>query len=49
MGAPAAEANALVRLSLGRETTADEIAAACEIIPRVVERCRSGNKMGITR
>jgi cysteine desulfurase len=49
MGAPAAEANALVRLSLGRETTDADIAAACEIIPRVVARCRSGNKMGITR
>ena len=49
MGAPPAEANALVRLSLGRETTDADIAAACEIIPRVVARCRSGNKMGITR
>jgi cysteine desulfurase len=49
MGAPAAEANALVRLSLGRETSDVDIAAACEIIPRVVARCRAGNKMGITR
>ena len=49
MGAPPAEANALVRLSLGRETSAVDIAAACEIIPRVVARCRAGNKMGITR
>ena len=49
MGAPPAEANALVRLSLGRESSADDISAACEIIPRVVARCRVGNKMGITR
>jgi cysteine desulfurase len=49
MGAPPAEANALVRLSLGRETSAVDIAAACEIIPRVVARCRAGNKMGINR
>ena len=43
MGSPTTVANALVRLSMGRETTATEIAAACEIIPRVVERCRSAN------
>jgi len=49
MGSPAPVANALVRLSLGRETTGGDIAAACEIIPRVVERCRATNKMGITR
>jgi cysteine desulfurase len=49
MGAPPAEANALVRLSLGRESSADDISAACEIIPRVVARCRVGNKLGITR
>ena len=49
MGVPAAEANALVRLSLGRETTSADIAAACQIIPLVVARCRAGNKMGITR
>ena len=49
MGSPAAGANALVRLSMGRETTGTDITAACEIIPRVVERCRSANKMGITR
>jgi len=49
MGAPPAESNALVRLSLGRETTAEEISASCEIIPRVIERCRTANKMGITR
>ena len=49
MGAPPAVANALVRLSLGRESSADDISAACEIIPRVVARCRVGNKMGITR
>ncbi len=40
MGAPPANANALVRLSLGRETSEAEISAACEIIPRVIARSR---------
>ena len=48
LGAPPAEANALVRLSLGRGSTPFEISSACEIIPRVIARCRSANKMGIS-
>ena len=49
MGSTTTVANALGRLSMGRETTGTDISAACEIIPRVVKRCRLANKMGITR
>jgi cysteine desulfurase len=41
MGVPESEANALVRLSLGRETTEAEIAAAEKILPQAIERVRS--------
>jgi cysteine desulfurase len=41
MGVPAAEANALVRFSLGRETTVEEVNAVIKILPKVIERVRS--------
>lgn len=40
MGVPPAEANALVRLSLGRGNTEDEVARVCEILPAVIGRLR---------
>ena len=41
MGFPDEEARGALRLSLGRTTTADEIAEASRIIPPVIERMRS--------
>ena len=40
LGAPAAEANALVRLSLGRANTAAEVEAVCALMPRVLRQVR---------
>ncbi len=40
MGAPAAQANALVRLSLGRATTEAEVDAVCTLLPRVLRQVR---------
>ena len=40
LGAPPAEANALVRLSLGRETTAAEVDEVCALLPRVLQQVR---------
>lgn len=40
MRVPASEANALVRLSLGRETTAEEVAAVTALLPDVIQRVR---------
>lgn len=40
MGYPASLANALVRFSLGRETSRAEVDQVCEILPGVVSRCR---------
>jgi len=37
---PAAEANALVRLSLGRDSTAAEVAHVVATLPRVIARIR---------
>jgi cysteine desulfurase len=42
MGVPAAECNALVRLSLGRANTADEVERACGILPVAIARSRAG-------
>ncbi len=42
MGVPPAEANALVRLSLGRGNTSEEVAQVCEILPKVIGRLRGG-------
>jgi cysteine desulfurase len=40
MGASAAEANALVRLSLGRATTDEEISLVCSLLPDLLARVR---------
>ncbi|MFO1458919.1 MAG: cysteine desulfurase family protein [Verrucomicrobiota bacterium] len=40
MGVPAAESNALVRFSLGRETTEDEVNRVIELLPRVLQQVR---------
>ena len=40
LGAPAAEANALVRLSLGRANTAAEVEAVCALLPHVLRQVR---------
>lgn len=40
MRVPAAEANALVRLSLGRETTVDEVNHTIRVLPEVIQRLR---------
>ncbi|MGZ8437287.1 MAG: cysteine desulfurase family protein [Candidatus Limnocylindrales bacterium] len=42
MGYPDEEARGALRLSLGRTTTEEEIATACEIVPRVVASMRVG-------
>lgn len=42
MGVPAAEANSLVRFSLGRETTAAEVEQVIRILPDVIHRLRGG-------
>jgi cysteine desulfurase len=42
MGYPEEEARGALRLSLGRTTTEDEVATACEIVPRVVASMRVG-------
>ena len=44
MGAPAAEANALVRLSLGRATTVEEVETLCALLPRVLRQVRRTTK-----
>ena len=40
MGVSDSGANALVRLSLGRDSSAEEISLVEEALPRVFERCR---------
>jgi cysteine desulfurase len=42
MGYPEEEARGALRLSLGRTTTEDEIATACDVVPRVVASMRLG-------
>jgi cysteine desulfurase len=42
MGYPEEEARGALRLSLGRTTTDDEVAVACEVVPRVVASMRVG-------
>ncbi len=42
MGYPEEEARGALRLSLGRTTTDDEIAIACDVVPRVVASMRLG-------
>jgi cysteine desulfurase len=43
MGYPEEEARGALRLSLGRTTTDDEIAQACEVVPRVLASMRLGS------
>ena len=38
LGVPADEANALVRFSLGRESTLEEVAAVCGALPEIIAR-----------
>jgi cysteine desulfurase len=40
MGAPRADANALVRFSLGRESTMAEVERVVEVLPEIVEQTR---------
>lgn len=42
MGVPPAEANALVRLSLGRDSTQDEVDYVNRVLPAVIQRLRGG-------
>jgi cysteine desulfurase len=42
MGYPEEEARGALRLSLGRTTTDDEIATACDVVPRVLASMRLG-------
>jgi cysteine desulfurase len=42
MGYPEEEARGAIRLSLGRTTTDDEVATACEVVPRVLASMRLG-------
>ncbi|MHB8460510.1 MAG: cysteine desulfurase family protein [Candidatus Limnocylindrales bacterium] len=49
MGYPDEEARGTLRLSLGRATTDDEIAAAVEIVPRVLARHRAGSASAAER
>src|ERR1051325_603836 len=44
MGVPKNEANALVRFSLGRESTAAEVAHVERLLPEIVARIRAANK-----
>jgi len=43
MGYPEEEARGALRLSLGRTTTDDDIALACEVVPRVIASMRLGS------
>ena len=42
MGYPEEEARGALRLSLGRTTTDDEVAVACDVVPRVIASMRVG-------
>ena len=42
MGYPEEEARGALRLSLGRTTTDEEIAVACDVVPRVIASMRLG-------
>jgi cysteine sulfinate desulfinase/cysteine desulfurase-like protein len=41
MGVPANEANALVRFSLGRGSTSEEVDRVLSILPELLQRLRS--------
>jgi cysteine desulfurase len=40
MGASPAQANSLVRFSIGRETTEDEVRTVCKALPRLLAQVR---------
>jgi cysteine sulfinate desulfinase/cysteine desulfurase-like protein len=40
MGVPESRAKALVRFSLGRESTEEEMAQVERLLPAVIDRCR---------
>jgi cysteine desulfurase len=42
MGYPEEEARGALRLSLGRTTTDEEVATACDVVPRVLASMRMG-------
>jgi cysteine desulfurase len=42
MGLPAEEARGALRISLGRTTTDEEVATACDVVPRVLRSMRLG-------
>ncbi|MFL5683760.1 MAG: hypothetical protein ACJ77O_11525, partial [Chloroflexota bacterium] len=42
MGYPEDEARGALRLSLGRTTTDEEVAVACDVVPRVLASMRLG-------
>ena len=44
LGASDSAANALVRLSLGRETSLEEVKLVADFIPRIVSQARGTNK-----
>ena len=43
MGYPDEEARGALRLSLGRTTTDEEVAVACDVVPRVIASMRVGS------
>lgn len=49
MGVGTALASSLVRFSLGRETTAEEIALVERVLPKIIERVRGANNSGFHR
>jgi len=44
MGAPPEEANSLIRLSLGRESSPSDIDAISNILPHIIDRVRHVDK-----
>ena len=42
MGYPEEEARGALRLSLGRTTSDDDVAVACDVVPRVIASMRLG-------
>jgi cysteine sulfinate desulfinase/cysteine desulfurase-like protein len=40
LGVPAAEANSLVRFSLGRESTLDEVEHVETVLPAIIDRAQ---------
>jgi cysteine desulfurase len=42
LGVPEAAANSLVRFSLGKESTGEEVETVCDLLPHVINRLRKG-------